>query len=87
MRLLVLSFAVLLSLPGTSVRAGVDTFEFFEKNIRPVLVERCVKCHGDKKSEAGLRLDHRRGFLKGSDSGAVINKDNIDGSRLMQVIQ
>src|SRR2546427_4304514 len=24
---------------------GSQSFEFFEKNIRPVLVERCYKCH------------------------------------------
>src|SRR5689334_22222074 len=29
--------------------------EFFEKRVRPVLVENCFSCHGEKKQEAGLR--------------------------------
>jgi hypothetical protein len=38
---------------------------FFENNIRPLLVEHCVQCHGPKKSEAGLRLDSLADMLKG----------------------
>src|SRR5437867_8431859 len=31
--------------------------EFFETKIRPILVERCLKCHGPDKQKADLRLD------------------------------
>src|SRR6185503_19299362 len=33
-----------------------DGDEFFESKIRPVLVEQCLKCHGEKKAKGGLRL-------------------------------
>jgi len=47
---------------------GVD---FFEKKIRPVLVERCYKCHSDraKKLKGDYRLDFRGTMRRGGDSG------------------
>src|SRR5688572_24473251 len=50
--------------------AGV---EFFEKKVRPLLVEHCYKCHSaeaerNKKLKGGLLLDTRAGTLKGGDS-------------------
>src|SRR5258708_24942317 len=40
-----------------------DRLEFFEKKIRPVLVERCYACHSTKAAQpmGGLRLDTRDG--------------------------
>ena len=44
--------------------------EFFEATIRPILVERCQKCHGDDaKPKGGLRLTSRAAVLKGGDTG------------------
>ncbi|MCH2376634.1 MAG: hypothetical protein MK538_20795, partial [Planctomycetes bacterium] len=50
----------LLAQPKTSDSAGVD---FFETNIRPVLVQRCYKCHSNatKAPKGALRLDTRVG--------------------------
>src|SRR6185369_12484771 len=47
-------------------------FESFEKNIKPLLQERCVKCHGPEKQKGGLRLDSRAELLRGGDDGLVI---------------
>lgn len=44
----------------------------FEKQIRPLFATHCVKCHGEKKQEGGLRLDHRASALRGGDTGKVI---------------
>jgi cytochrome c553 len=41
----------------------------FARDVRPVLVEKCVRCHGAKKQEGGLRLDIRRRAFVGGDSG------------------
>src|SRR4051812_471600 len=49
--------------------AGVD---FFESKIRPLLVKRCVSCHGAKKQRGGLRLDSRMGWERGGDSGPAL---------------
>ena len=48
--------------------------ELFEKKIRPVLVERCYKCHSAKakKLKGKLRLDSRERLLKGGETGPAI---------------
>jgi hypothetical protein len=46
--------------------------QLFEGHIRPLLLEKCVKCHGDDKSESGLRLDSRAALMQGGDSGPAI---------------
>ncbi|MDX1946385.1 MAG: PSD1 and planctomycete cytochrome C domain-containing protein [Pirellulaceae bacterium] len=43
--------------------------QFFEQKVRPVLVAKCVECHGPKKQESGLRVDSRQGLIDGGDSG------------------
>ena len=45
--------------------------EFFEKEIRPVLVNRCYSCHShkSKKLKAGLRLDSRSAVFRGGETG------------------
>lgn len=42
--------------------------EFFEKNIRPVLVDHCYECHGGDptKIKGGLNLTYRDGMLQGA---------------------
>ena len=65
----VLAVAVVLQ---TGVARGDDSgLDFFEKKIRPVLVEHCYKCHSAqaKKLRGGLRLDLKVGWQKGGDSG------------------
>src|SRR6266550_3146318 len=51
-----LSPLILAQIPG-------DQLEFFEKKIRPVLVEKCYACHSAKAAQpmGGLRLDTRDG--------------------------
>src|SRR2546423_12162749 len=46
--------------------------EFFEREIRPLLVARCQSCHGEKKVRGGLRLTERSAALKGGDSGPAL---------------
>lgn len=63
-----------------------EQVEFFEKQVRPLLIEHCQECHGARKQEGGLRLDTLAGFKKGSDGGPVFIPGNVNGSHLMQVI-
>ncbi len=64
-----------------------DQIEFFEKQIRPMLVNRCQSCHGAEKQEAGLRLDSREAILAGIDGSPVMVPGEPDKSRLVQVIR
>ncbi|HVK59729.1 MAG TPA: c-type cytochrome domain-containing protein, partial [Candidatus Kapabacteria bacterium] len=50
-----------------------DQIDFFEKKIRPVLVNRCYNCHSaDTKPSGGLRVDDRTGFFAGGDTGPAV---------------
>ena len=64
------------------------TLEFFEKDIRPVLVERCYKCHSheSEKLKGGLYLDSLAGALKGGDTGPSIAPGHPDKSLLIEAI-
>jgi uncharacterized protein DUF1553/uncharacterized protein DUF1549/cytochrome c len=66
--------------------------EFFEKKIRPVLVEHCFKCHSadavrEKKLRGGLRLDTREGLLKGGDSGTAVVPGKPDEGTLLKALR
>ena len=63
-----------------------ESLEFFESQVRPVLMERCVKCHGPKKQSSGLRLDSRAAVLKGGDNGPAVVPAKPDDSRLIQAV-
>jgi len=56
-----------------NAHAGIqaDQLAFFEKNIRPVLIESCYKCHAadSNKIRGGLTLDTRQSALLGGESG------------------
>lgn len=76
---------VVLFLPGLG-RAD-DGVEFFEKKVRPLLVEKCVECHGDKKAKGGLRLDSRAGWVAGGESGPAVVPGKPDESLLIKAVR
>ena len=65
-----LSLATLPVLPSRS--AAAQDAEFFEKKIRPVLVEHCFECHSGDEHESELRVDSLSALLAGGDRGAAI---------------
>ena len=67
-----------------SPQATAADIEFFEKQIRPILIERCQGCHGDKKQWAGLRLDSREAILVGGDSGPSLVLGDGHRSELLE---
>ena len=67
--------------------ASPDGPAFFEAKIRPLFIEHCQKCHGEKKQEGGLRLDTKPGWQKGGEHGAVIVPGDPDKSRLIQAVR
>ena len=61
--------------------------DFFEKKVRPVLVEHCFKCHGNGKARGGLSLASRERVLKGGDSGPALVPGDPVKSLLIQAIR
>jgi hypothetical protein len=66
-----------------------DEIEFFEANIRPVLVDRCYECHSShaKKLKGKLLLDSKSGIAKGGDNGPTIVPGKVEESRLIQALR
>lgn len=65
-----------------------DELAFFEKNIRPVLVNQCYKCHSAaEKVKGGLVLDTKAGTLAGGESGhPAVVPGRVEESALYEAI-
>jgi hypothetical protein len=57
--------------------------EFFEKKVRPLLVQQCQPCHNTKVKTSGLDMSTAEGFMQGGPSGPLASKH---GSLLLDVI-
>jgi len=66
-----------------------EQLNFFEKKIRPVLVDKCHKCHSasSKKLKADLYVDSLEGLLTGGDSGPALVPGDPEKSLLIEVIR
>ena len=67
--------------------ANDESAQFFESQVRPLLIQNCQSCHGEKKQEAGLRLDSRDALLTGGDTGPSIVPGKPDESLLIQAVR
>ena len=61
----------------------------FEQNVRPILEQRCFKCHSAQaeKLQGGLHLDSRAGWQQGGDSGPAIVPGKPDESLLIRALR
>ncbi len=56
----------------------------FERQIKPLLAEHCLQCHGPDKAEGGLNLLDRKSALKQLESGSIgIVPGKPEGSELL----
>ena len=74
---------------GFNDRPTPEQVAFFEKKIRPVLVEKCYSCHAAdaEKIKGGLTLDSRDGLRKGGDTGPGLVPGNADRSLLVKALR
>jgi hypothetical protein len=70
----------------TASFAMAEDFSFFESKVRPLLVERCIECHGAKKQKGDLRLDSKSGWQKGGESGAALVPGKPEESLLIKAV-
>ena len=59
---------------------------FFELKVRPLLVARCFRCHGEKLQKGGIRLDSAEALLGKSNDDALVKPGHPEESRLIEVI-
>jgi hypothetical protein len=65
-----------------------EAIEFFEKEIRPLLVARCHECHGDvDKLKGGLSLASRGGVLAGGETGPAAVPGKPAESLLVEAVR
>lgn len=74
--------------PEAAAQPTPDQLAFFEKNIRPVLADRCYKCHSaqSEKVKGGLLLDTREGIRMGGDNGHAVVPGNLQESLLVTAL-
>jgi hypothetical protein len=60
--------------------------EIFKQQVRPVLTQRCLKCHGGKETESEFDLSDRQGLVRGGQSGPAILVGNAKDSLLYKLI-
>ena len=63
-----------------------DALAFFEKEVRPILEKRCIRCHGGEKVEGELNFATRELMLKGGESGKLIDWENHTKSLLLVAV-
>lgn len=66
-----------------------DDVEFFEKKIRPVLVQHCYECHSAASDEVKgeLQLDFRDGLRKGGESGPAVVPGKPGKSLILEALK
>ena len=77
-----LSLLLAVSLPPTPAVFAVD----YLREIKPLLTQHCVRCHGAQKEEAGLRLDTADALRLGGSSGSLIRRPGGRESLLLAVV-
>ncbi|HEX6885930.1 MAG TPA: DUF1553 domain-containing protein [Planctomycetota bacterium] len=87
--LLLATSAVLLRPQEAPAELAAHDLAFFEQEVRPLLVEHCLECHGEgkRRPKGGLRLDGRAGWERGGDSGPALVPGDVEASRLVRAIR
>ncbi|MCZ2341366.1 MAG: PSD1 and planctomycete cytochrome C domain-containing protein [Bacteroidales bacterium] len=89
-RILMVPLVALLFHPVLPSASAVDppteAETVFEKEVRPVLVQHCQRCHGPRKQESGLRVDSREAMLKGGVSGPGIVPGKPDQGTILAAV-
>src|ERR1700704_778599 len=86
-----LSVALLVASPALvsgQTGPGEAGVAFFEKKVRPLLVDNCYTCHSaDTNSRGGLRVDDRNGLIVGGSRGPAIVPGHPEKSLLLQAVR
>lgn len=60
---------------------------FFEREVRPLLTQHCVACHGKGQSKGGFSLASREAVLAGGESGTAVSLERPAESLLIQAVE
>ena len=74
------------ALPADHAQRMTRGLEIFQKQVRSLLTEQCLKCHGGEKIKGELDLSTREGLLKGGAEGQAVKLYDAKSSRLYELI-
>jgi mono/diheme cytochrome c family protein len=69
--------------PSSKSTSSID----YARQVKPVLTQHCVQCHGKDKPRAGLRLDTAAAALKGGKGGPALVPGRGDQSPLIEAVR
>src|SRR5437762_4909169 len=82
---------ILLAIPARAAESAVspEGVEYFEKQVRPILVDACYKCHSheSEKLKGALYLDTKAGVLKGGKTGPAVVPGDLAKSLLIKAVR
>jgi hypothetical protein len=58
----------------------------YARDVRPIFVRACYRCHGEQKHKSGFRLDIKAAALRGGDRGGSIVPGNSAASPLIRYV-
>lgn len=79
--------AILFFTFGFGSDSKANDLEFFESKVRPLLIQRCFKCHAAMEAKGGLKIDSRESVLQGGESGPAIVVGKPDESILLKAVR
>ena len=74
------------AVPFLNAHLIAETKVDFVKDIKPILDQNCVKCHGEEKAKGKLRLDYKDAAMKGGKAGPALTAGNPEKSELFRRI-
>src|SRR5579872_3279749 len=80
-------FLLAINTPGRGEEPPEAKVEFFEKEVRPLLVEKCQGCHGEVRPKGRLKLTSLADILQGGDNGPAIVPGKPDESLLVKAVR
>ncbi len=91
-RFLILVILCVFTFGRTQLSAGDNSTggtEFFERRIRPILVEHCYECHSEEAQErqGGLLLDRKSAWLEGGETGKAVVPGDAESSLLIAAVR
>lgn len=63
-----------------------EDVKFYETQVKPILDESCLKCHGGEKTKADFKVTSRGALLRGGETGIAVNLDKPEASLLLKMI-
>lgn len=87
---LAVSLVTIVAAPARATDESVrESLHFFEQEVRPLLADRCFRCHGAEAPRAmgGLRINSRETLLAGGSRGPAISADPAGEHLLLDAIR